>query len=350
MTYFLRTLARLVSCCLLIVAAQVHAEDRHPDFAATTPASFSGVLPCADCAGQRYRLNLFDNGAYALQIDYLGQANNAHANELGRWAVAQNGRILVLETGNERPLRFAIENKGLRMLDMEGKTIRSKLNYTLHRDARFSAVSYRGTLRGVYTRIGDDAIFEECGSGIRLPVVELGDYQDLATRYTRTRAAPNTGIVATVEGRITSNTVGEDQRPGLLVERFVGIWPGETCGTPHATAQLIDTYWQLTRLGNVPVRMPDGQRPPYLTLLSAGRLTGSGGCNLLSGHYTLAGNALAFAQLAGTQMACMYGMDQENHFMSVLSQVYAWRIDGEHLELLDRGGNPVARFEATALR
>ncbi|MFT4173175.1 MAG: META domain-containing protein [Rhodocyclaceae bacterium] len=349
MTFFLRTFARLAPCLFFFAVAHAHAQSPLQDFAATTPASFSGVLPCADCGGQRYRLNLFDNGAYALQIDYLGVTDNDHASELGRWTVAPGGRTLVLESGNERPLRFAIEAGGLRMLDMEGKPIRSRLNYVLRRDTQFSAVTYRGNLRGTYTRVGDDAVFEECGSGIRLPVVELGDYQELASRYARARPAPNTAMVATVEGRITSNTVDQDQRPGLLVERFLGIWPGETCGT-RTTAHLVDTYWQLTRLGNAPVRMPAGQRPPYLTLLSEGRLTGSGGCNLLNGHYTLAGNALAFAQVAGTEMACMNGMDQESRFVNALAQVYAWRIDGEHLELLDRGGNPLARFEAAALR
>lgn len=37
------------------------------------PASFTGDLPCADCAGIRYRLNLFRDRSFFLSSTYLGR-------------------------------------------------------------------------------------------------------------------------------------------------------------------------------------------------------------------------------------------------------------------------------------
>jgi hypothetical protein len=62
----------------------------------------------------------------------------------------------------------------------------------------------------------------------------------------------------------------------------------------------------------------------------AGRLerSGSGGC----GAFTLAGEHIAFAQTAGTMMACLQGMDQEQTFLQALAS--ASRTVGD--EALDR--------------
>ena len=37
------------------------------------PASFSGDLPCADCPGIRYQLDLFSDHVFFLRMIYLGK-------------------------------------------------------------------------------------------------------------------------------------------------------------------------------------------------------------------------------------------------------------------------------------
>ncbi len=49
-------------------------------------------------------------------------------------------------------------------------------------------------------------------------------------------------------------------------------------------------------------------------------------------------------------MACVEGMEQEQHFLATLQQVARWQIKQEQLTLLDASGKPLARFEAVALR
>ena len=46
---------------------------------------------------------------------------------------------------------------------------------------------------------------------------------------------------------------GGGTQPTLVVHRFIGVWPGETCGVRFATAGLLDMDWMLTALNGKPV-------------------------------------------------------------------------------------------------
>jgi heat shock protein HslJ len=140
---------------------------------------------------------------------------------------------------------------------------------------------------------------------------------------------------------------GEGQQPTLVVERFTGLWPGETCGARFATEPLENTYWKLTRLGDTAVTVASQQREPHVILNSESRrVGGSGGCNRLIGNYELHGDRLAFGQMASTRMACLEGSATEQAFLEALQHVHTWKITGQHLELFDAAGTLVARFEA----
>jgi heat shock protein HslJ len=89
------------------------------------------------------------------------------------------------------------------------------------------------------------------------------------------------------------------------------------------------------------------QREPHFILNpQSRRVSGSGGCNRMTGSYELKGDRLSFGRVAGTMMACLEGMDTEKAFLDPLRQVNSWKITGQHLELFDAAGKPVARLEA----
>jgi putative lipoprotein len=118
-----------------------------------------------------------------------------------------------------------------------------------------------------------------------------------------------------------------------------------------STATLENTYWKLTRLGGQAVSVVDGQREPHFILQpEQKRVTGSGGCNRMTGGYALAADKLSFSQMAATRMACPDGMDVEQAFHTALGKVASWRIDGETLELFDAGGASVAEFESRYMK
>jgi heat shock protein HslJ len=87
----------------------------------------------------------------------------------------------------------------------------------------------------------------------------------------------------------------------VLVRRLVRITPRESCGNPMSTADFTETYWKLTTLRGESVAVPANQREPHLIFHAAeGRITGSGGCNRISGTYTLDGSSLEIGRVVST--------------------------------------------------
>jgi len=84
------------------------------------PATFAGTLPCADCPAVRYQLNLFSDRAFFLRMTY--QDRNVTVDDIGRWLLSSDGRILLLKGGREAPLMFAIrDGETLRLLGAGGE-------------------------------------------------------------------------------------------------------------------------------------------------------------------------------------------------------------------------------------
>jgi len=117
--------------------------------------------------------------------------------------------------------------------------------------------------------------------------------------------------------------------------------------TPQTSAPLEGTHWALVELSGKPV--PAGlPQEAYLEFQAdPRRVSGSGGCNRLTGDYERDGDRLSFKPLAGTRRACIGGgMDTEDAFLTALPKARAFRIAGPRLELVDDGGRAVAAFEA----
>lgn len=140
---------------------------------------------------------------------------------------------------------------------------------------------------------------------------------------------------------------GKGTQPTVVVERFIGVWPGETCGARFSSAALENTYWKLTRLSGKPVSVAAKQRESHFVLDNkTKRIAGFGGCNRFTGTYEQNGNRLTFGKMAMTFMACPEGMETERDFVTALEQVRSWKILGNHLELIDGSGTLLARLEA----
>jgi copper homeostasis protein (lipoprotein) len=313
------------------------------------PATFAGDLPCADCPGMRHRLELFQDEVFFLRVSDLGKSESAGFDDIGTWTVASDRRTLVLFGGREE-LKFSIRGADtLRKLDRDGQTIASSLNYDLKRTKSPPSLEPRLSMRGMYRYLADAGLFTECLTRKTFPVAQEKDNAALESAYSKTRRTPGEELLVNVEGQLAmrSKTESKGRQPTLVVERFAGVWPGETCGSRFSTEPLENTYWKLTRVGNAPVVVSSQQREPHFILSSdSRRVSGSGGCNRLTGSYQLSGDQLTFGQMAGTMMACPEGMDTEQAFLGALSQAKRVKITRQHLELYDATGTLVARFEA----
>jgi len=318
------------------------------------PASFSGDLPCADCAGLRYRLNLFPDHAYFLSMTYLGKNANAVVYDIGNWILSEDHNILTLTGERKRVLIFTVvDERTLHLRGLDGRDIDSPLHYTLVRSSHVEPIEPRTVMRGMYRYMADAGTFKECLTGRRWPVAQEGKNADLERAYSNERRQPNQELLAVLEGSVVMRPASEgvSPRPTLVVERVVELRPRETCGARFATDPLENTYWRLTMLGAAPVVVAEQQREPSLVFHGEHhRVAGSSGCNRLTGSYAVEGQTLRFTHLAMTKMACAEAMQQEQAFLDALDHTAAWKVIGEHLELYDSRGTMLARFEATHLR
>lgn len=120
---------------------------------------------------------------------------------------------------------------------------------------------------------------------------------------------------------------------------------------PRPDRTLVNTYWKLVQLRGAPVTVAPNQREPHLILQMQGnRVVGSGGCNRLTGSYTLNGDFVGFGGVAATRMACPDGMEQEGAFLRALGEVKSWRVRGDELALLDDANAAILQFVAVDLR
>ena len=321
------------------------------------PATFAGVMPCADCAGIAQTLTLRADGLYRLRRTYLGKPDGPF-NELGRWSADASGRRLTLRSGSEILLFEVKDNATLRLLDRLGQPITSNANLDLRRTAQVDPVNEPLRWRGEFVYLADSATFTDCASGLHWPVAMTADYLAMERNYLQSRSAPGKPLLVSFEGRLeVRQSMEGPPREQMVVDRFGSSQPRASCGSAvsgkgDVMAELKDTYWKLIEIDGATVVMaPAQQREVRITLASEGsRLFGFSGCNQLVGAYVQDGNALRFTQMAGTRMACVEPlMELESHVLKMLGATTGYRIEGEQLILL--GGDQVlARFEAVYLR
>jgi len=316
------------------------------------PAHFTGDLPCADCPGIRYLLNLWPDQVFHLRRAYLGR--DMDVDTIGRWHADAARGAIVLEDGSDAPLSFEIRGDGgLRLLASDGSRIESDLPYDLVAGEGIAPLEPWLGMRGMVTYFADAVRFTECLTGRDYPVAFEGEMVALQEAVLAARADPQTPVMANFVGRIVQRPrmEGEGHESAVVVDRFVAAQPGETCERAMAEASLTDTYWRILSLGGTAVAAGEGGREPHLVLRSTDdRYSATVGCNMLLGGFETEGDSLTFGVGASTMMACPPPLDEwERALGQVLGETAGWRIIGQTLEFLDADGAPLARFEAVYL-
>lgn len=91
-------------------------------------ASYSGILPCADCEGQEITLDLLSDSSYRKRTLFMGKKSAGPGSnewtDTGKWVM--KGDTLVLD-GKKAPGTYVKENDNLVQLDRESRRIKGKL-------------------------------------------------------------------------------------------------------------------------------------------------------------------------------------------------------------------------------
>jgi heat shock protein HslJ len=141
--------------------------------------------------------------------------------------------------------------------------------------------------------------------------------------------------------------------PAVLAACFSATVHSEAAQSPGGPAAaaarpLEGTYWKAIELLGKPTPAQDPAREAHLVFQAAGRVSGSNGCNRISGSYQLKGDAVAFGQIAATQMACIDVGEIERAFGEALKDAVRLTRTGDRMELADAAGRRLAVFTAGA--
>lgn len=129
---------------------------------------------------------------------------------------------------------------------------------------------------------------------------------------------------------------------GLLVALIFAL------GSPvQADCGLVGTYWRAVEIDGNPVAVESGKREPHLVFSAENRVSGSTGCNRLTGSFEQDANGFRFKPMAITKMACPPPLHAlEMSFLGALKATTAMHISGKTLELKDAAGKIRMRLEA----
>lgn len=314
------------------------------------PASFTGDLPCASCPAIRHHLDLLPDQSFQLRREWLDRG--APVDAIGRWRVDPARDALILESGVETPLQFAIQAPDrLRQLDMGGGPILSELNYELVAAEAFAPIEPSLRLEGEMRYLADAASFEECLTGKRYPMAMEADFAAAERAYLAAVAAPPEPVFVAFEGRIAARAAmeGGGTERKVVVTGFQAADATKTCARPEPVTGLENTYWRPLTLGDADIDPRAGRMEAYL-LLTGGRearYAATLGCNRMAGGYGLDGAGLRFTRGLATRMACPAPLrGYERALGAALAATAGWRIADGELTLLDADGAPLARFEA----
>ncbi len=287
----MRTLILAAAAAVLTAATPLAAD--HGAHGLTLPASFSGVLPCADCPGIRHHIDVWPDQGYFLRREYLDR--DVVIDETGRWHVDPARNALVLRGSGGAISEWRIDaNEALHQLDQAREPIESRLSYALE-SGPLNPTDVALALSGMLVYFADAAIFTECLTGQTFPVMMEEDYLALERAYLEDAPAPAAPLLVRVEGTITEREQMEGPpRRSLVVSRFYHVTPDAGCPDAHGTPELTNTYWRLTHLDGIPVNTLAGRTEPHLLFRdgdSAG-LSGTIGCNIFRGRFEHTGQTL----------------------------------------------------------
>lgn len=320
------------------------------------PATFRGVLPCADCTGIRHHLDLWPDQYYHMHREWLDSDETARHDEIGRWYADPARGAIVLYGASEMPLLWEVKGPDhLRKMDMAGNPIVSDLDYGLTSDGTLEPTKLQGLfMLGRMTYLADAALFEECFSGFRYPIAQEGDYLTLERAYLDAAPRPGAPVMVHVEGGLALRPSMEGPvRTSLIVDRFIAIRPDDACARPEPEVSLFNTYWRIDRLMGNKVRPVPNRREPHIVLQSGldQRFRATVGCNQIIGRYDTDGAALTFNAVASTLMACPSPLDAlERQMQDVLVATRTIRQQGQSLVMEDTQGVTLATLSAVYLR
>jgi heat shock protein HslJ/uncharacterized membrane protein len=300
--------------------------------------TYYGYLPCANCPGIFYELQLNPDRTYSEVIRYDDQASKP-VTGTGSFRVTRDSVVILSNNYYREGMnQFAIRNGNLEMLSSSGEKIETGFpeRYILKAE-KFKPSFEEITVTG-FRATGNEPFWHaeiEFGNLITFNTLAAEGFEFTA-HYPDPEKVEKPGTVKfsarTHNGdfhltinrqECIDNMSGEAFPYSVLVaarrshresyRRFEG------CGQFMGSYRLND-IWVLEKVNDQPVSFPDSKELPTLHIdLAAGTVSGNGGCNRFNGKAELVNNRLVIGQVISTRMACPETQQVENRFLETIS-------------------------------
>jgi heat shock protein HslJ len=154
-------------------------------------------------------------------------------------------------------------------------------------------------------------------------IVFEGDYGETKITVAKPVGRPSFNGMRYVSDRLTVDVTHATCADGMSGERYaetVTVFAGgkeyKGCGGRKLPPETLDdTSWTIVMMDQIPVL----KDVPTALRFADGLVSGSGGCNSISGSYTTKGSFMVFSDMIATEMACgEKQMTQEAKLLSLL--------------------------------
>ncbi|GAB3668743.1 hypothetical protein GCM10028791_44020 [Echinicola sediminis] len=312
--------------------------------------TFYGVLPCADCPGISYELELGDDSSFTEKMVYQEKSEKV-LEKSGVFSVSEEGLIELEKDENEGLRLLKVTSDSLQLLDIEGKAVEggtAGLHY-LKKDKpdnfnmklrEPSSIGFKATGNEPFWSLEIDfnkqMTFKPMeGEALVTPVPEPIRPQDVnAVSY---RAATEKGTLHVTifkrkcQDSMADQEFGHEVKVSLKMGGEDELMSYSGCGDYQGDYRLND-IWALETINGESL-ISKGKAPNLEFNLMENRFYGFGGCNRIQGQLTIDKQEVTFGKVISTMMACP-NLEKEASFIKKLNeQRYSFKIEGTKLTL-----------------
>jgi len=326
--------------------------------------TYSGIIPCADCAGIEYTIDFNEDFSYKTQSVYQGKSNELFESS-GNYRI-QNG-VIQLVNEDEGIKYFKKSGNNLLILDRNQKEVTGKLSdaYVLKPVAKQPETAEGNIHKLKIKRAGEGVDFFAIGNepfwSLNLDFDNKFHFEALAgisltTPSIAAKSMLNTKIasysVTTESGALEIEIRKESCQDGMSGQLFdftvsAKVNKGDNpdfinysgCGTYTFDLKLHD-IWILEAIDGKTYADSDftSGLPRLEIFTEEQRFGGKDGCNILTGNIETSANTIVFKDVISTKMACRDNTKSDLYRETILENSFSFLVKNNRLILSDREG------------
>lgn len=308
--------------------------------------TYYGTLPCADCPGIEYELQLNEDGTYRKQMVYQERSVKPYVTT-GKYKLTKKG-VLKLQDANKsaEESMYAIEGESLRMLNRDGDIPEAPLadHYVLSPNKPTKESTHQSPMlnpRIDFKATGNEpfwAVFIDFDNDKRIQFSTIAQDEfelDLPLSEPQPMSQDDRIVYHSVSGKDEifvdimrkpcddsmadksfGYTVNVRAKSASMSEFFEASGCGEYLGDYR-----LNDIWALVSIDDKPIELAEGAEVPNLEInLAQQQVMGFTGCNRFHGGISFTPGSIQIGEhLAATKKLCVHVADLERAYLGALS-------------------------------